>query len=339
MEQGALNEVLARHRRDGEPLPWEPRDRNYALHIANGLAYLHGQKVVHRDLKSPNVFIGRGDVAVLADFEFAKTVESTSLQVATAQVGTVDWMAPGMISSGTYTAASDVYACGIILWELCACKVPYEEFVSVHQLAAAVAQELEQAKKLRALGRVAEARPLLQVAVDGGNVEAMFELGCSLECGGWGFNIDLRRASEIMWLASEGGYGPAMAKLAVMFKDRTGVGQDIKKVEEWGVKALQTEDAYACGLCYNFGLGVIKDLSKAVEWYTRAAEQGNVYAQNNLGMCYYNGEGAVKNENKALEWYTRAPKQGYANAQLNLGICHTNGHGVAKGDKRPRSCT
>jgi TPR repeat protein len=388
MGKGSLNKLLERERKT---VPWEPRGRKFALHIASGLAYLHSHKVVHRDLKSLNVLVGGDDVAVLADFGFAKTSVSSSVQVATAQVGTVHWMAPEMIEHGTYTAASDVYAFGIILWELCACKLPYETFQIRRQVENAVVRgerppvdskwqaearemmtrcwsfdftvrpsaadlvqefegsgagarsttlskpythELEQAKKLRAEGRIVEARKLLQAAVDGGSVEAMFELGAGLEFGGWGINIDLRRASEMMWLASEAGYGPAMARLARMYKDGTGVAHDNKKAEELGVKALQTEDAYACGLCYDFGLGVSKDVTMAAEWYTRAAEQGNIFAQKSLGACYRNGEGAVKDEKKGVEWFTRAAKQGYANAQCNLGLCYVNGQGVAKDEKK-----
>jgi hypothetical protein len=138
MEQGSLNDVLERARRSGTLLSWEERGRKYALDVARGLAYLHGQKVVHRDMKSLNVLVGADDVAVLADFGLAKVVATASVQVATMEMGTPCWMAPEMLEHGTYTAASDVYAFGIIVWELCACKLPYEGFANVHQLAAAV---------------------------------------------------------------------------------------------------------------------------------------------------------------------------------------------------------
>ena len=42
-------------------------------------------------------------------------------------------------------------------------------------------------------------------------------------------------------------------------------------------------------MCYEFGTGVEKDEQKAAEWYQKAAEQGDVQAQYNLGVCYDNG--------------------------------------------------
>ncbi|MBQ1931964.1 MAG: sel1 repeat family protein, partial [Muribaculaceae bacterium] len=60
------------------------------------------------------------------------------------------------------------------------------------------------------------------------------------------------------------------------------------------------------------------------------AEQGNAWAQNNLGDCYYNGRGVDQNYDEAVKWYRKAAKQGNAPAQYNLGYCYYNGHGVDK---------
>ena len=58
------------------------------------------------------------------------------------------------------------------------------------------------------------------------------------------------------------------------------------------------------------GEGVSKDYVKAVEWYQKSAEQGNAYAQANLGNCYYYGEGVSKDITKAVEWFRKAAEQG-----------------------------
>ena len=42
----------------------------------------------------------------------------------------------------------------------------------------------------------------------------------------------------------------------------------------------------------------------------KAAKQGNMWAQNNLGCCYQYGEGVRKNYKKAVEWFTKAAEQG-----------------------------
>lgn len=137
MDKGALNEVL---QREGTSfVPWE-RSRRWALEISMGLEFLHAKNVIHRDLKSLNIFIGNKDDAVIADFGFAKFVDSASVQVATAgvQVGTYFWMAPEMMEHAQFSAASDMYAFGIIVWEMMACKLPYQSFKVLLQLQKAV---------------------------------------------------------------------------------------------------------------------------------------------------------------------------------------------------------
>lgn len=75
------------------------------------------------------------------------------------------------------------------------------------------------------------------------------------------------------------------------------------------------------------------DPARAVFWYEKAARQGNVTAQNNLGTLYANGFGAPKNLSQAAYWYRKAAEQGNATAQNNLGILYHEGQGVAKNDQ------
>jgi TPR repeat protein len=391
MEQGSLSEVLERARRSGTLLCWWERGRKYALDIARGLAYLHGQKVVHRDMKSLNVLVGADDVAVLADFGLAKVVATASVQVATMQMGTPCWMAPEMLEHGTYTAASDVYAFGIIVWELCACRLPYEGFANVHQLGAAVVRgerpkvdvkwpkearemmascwsgnasarpsaaqvvgmlegnpagrcgsagampgssELALAKKLRIERRIDEARRQLQAAADGGIVEAMYEVGVAYREAGWGLLRDLREAAKWFRLAADRGHGPAMARLAKLYFNGFGVTLDRKKAYEWGAKAMQSQDAFAVGCCFYWGLGVAEDEKVAMKYFVAAAEHGNPEAQLNLGVCYETGRGVMLDQQKAVKWYTRAAKQGYAEAQSCLGDCCENGRCGEKDERK-----
>ncbi len=71
-----------------------------------------------------------------------------------------------------------------------------------------------------------------------------------------------------------------------------------------------------------------EDYAEAVKWYRRAAEQGYVDAQNNLGECYESGQGVEQNYDKAVKWYRKAAEQGDVNAQNNLGECYKEGKGV-----------
>jgi len=66
-----------------------------------------------------------------------------------------------------------------------------------------------------------------------------------------------------------------------------------------------------------------------VKWYRKAADQGDVNAQYNLGQCYREARGLRKDYAEAVKWYRRAAEQGDAGAQYELGACYANGEGVS----------
>ena len=65
-----------------------------------------------------------------------------------------------------------------------------------------------------------------------------------------------------------------------------------------------------------------------MEWWTKAAEQGHVDAQFNVGLVYNRGEGVPKDAAKAVEWWIKAAEQGHASAQYNVGWAYRYGEGV-----------
>ena len=71
---------------------------------------------------------------------------------------------------------------------------------------------------------------------------------------------------------------------------------------------------------------------KAVEYYRKAAEQGEMYAQKNLGWMYENGRGVAQSDMEAVKWYRKAAEQGEMYAQNNLGWMYQSGRGVAQDD-------
>jgi len=72
--------------------------------------------------------------------------------------------------------------------------------------------------------------------------------------------------------------------------------------------------------------------AEAVIWYRRAAEQGHVAAQVNLGFMYADGEGVPQDDVEAVRWYRLAADQGFAAAQFNLGVKYATGRGVPQDD-------
>lgn len=98
-----------------------------ALDITAGLCYLHGQGIMHRDLKSPNVLVFPHALK-LCDFGLAKLTEQTVAE-ATCSMGTVQWCAPEVMCGDVYTELADIYSLGVVLWELATRQEPYENWM------------------------------------------------------------------------------------------------------------------------------------------------------------------------------------------------------------------
>lgn len=91
--------------------------------IGKGLAYLHERGIVHRDLKPGNIFYDDGYVKI-GDYGLSKHISVSAHSGNTVSVGTVHYMAPE-IGSGSYTRAIDIYALGVILYELLTGRLPF----------------------------------------------------------------------------------------------------------------------------------------------------------------------------------------------------------------------
>src|SRR5262249_1132711 len=115
-----LNVVLSRH---PSGLPRELA-REWFLGLARAVAYLHDHGIVHRDLKPANVFLENGTVKV-CDYGLSKSISTSGRTAQTQSVGTVHYMAPE-ISTGNYNKQVDIYAAGVILFEMVTGRVPFD---------------------------------------------------------------------------------------------------------------------------------------------------------------------------------------------------------------------
>jgi TPR repeat protein len=73
---------------------------------------------------------------------------------------------------------------------------------------------------------------------------------------------------------------------------------------------------------------VPQDEAMAVQWFHRAAAQGHVTAQFNLGVAYAKGTGVPQDHAEAVQWYRRAAIQGDAEAQFGLSAMYVTGIGL-----------
>lgn len=107
-----------------EPAGWDAQKAAFFLKgIAAGLSYLHERGIVHRDLKPANIFYDDGYVKI-GDYGLSKHMSVSQHSGQTVSVGTVHYMAPE-IGSGSYTRAIDVYALGVILYEMLTGRLPF----------------------------------------------------------------------------------------------------------------------------------------------------------------------------------------------------------------------
>jgi TM2 domain-containing membrane protein YozV len=91
--------------------------------IAKGLSYLHECGIVHRDLKPSNIFYENGYVKI-GDYGLTKAISASHHVSHTITVGTVHYMAPE-IGAGKYDRSVDIYALGILLYEMLTGQVPF----------------------------------------------------------------------------------------------------------------------------------------------------------------------------------------------------------------------
>ena len=118
--------TLADKIRESGPLPWR-EVKTIALEICEGLRVMHEAGIIHRDLKSRNVMLAErnGTVkAVIMDFGLAHEVTATTSETATDVIreqgvaGTVEYMAPEQFAGEALTLAADIFALGVVMYEL-----------------------------------------------------------------------------------------------------------------------------------------------------------------------------------------------------------------------------
>lgn len=122
-DRGSLTSYLDEHR--GERLGQLFFD--WAKQAARPIKYLKDQKIVHKDIKSPNHLITTGDVLKLCDFGLAKDIELTISRAT--ETASYHWMAPELLRDNILSPSYDVYAYGIVLWELWTTDKPFEDVI------------------------------------------------------------------------------------------------------------------------------------------------------------------------------------------------------------------
>mmetsp|Transcript_45107 Transcript_45107/g.107246 ORF Transcript_45107/g.107246 Transcript_45107/m.107246 type:complete len:531 (-) Transcript_45107:88-1680(-) len=133
MDGGDVQSIIDARRKTGQPPPETKFVRQVLAAVGSALDYVHGEGILHRDVKSSNILLTRNPRTIkLADFGISKILEATGN--AYTLVGTPYYMSPELVRGQAYGPASDAWSLGCCLYELSALARPFE---ATNQLALA----------------------------------------------------------------------------------------------------------------------------------------------------------------------------------------------------------
>ncbi|KAH0793466.1 TKL family protein kinase [Histomonas meleagridis] len=96
-----------------------------AYEVAQGMAFLHSKRIIHRDLKTLNVLLDSNCEPKICDFGISRKITESDIPM-TGLIGTFNYMAPEVIRKSQYNLKADVFSYGLMLWEMLKRETPYD---------------------------------------------------------------------------------------------------------------------------------------------------------------------------------------------------------------------
>ena len=395
-----LAQVLAT--RESEGRPFEEADLFAVMvPLVEGLRDVHEAGLLHRDIKPSNILIrSRDQHPVLIDFGTAKQLvakQTKSMAPFTEGYAALEQVA----DAGELGPWTDLYGVGAVMWRMVAggqrpWEPPHPVRVESRSHAAVagandplppasqlgksrfsreVLDAIDACLRLREKDRVQSCRDLLRTlqAVQFVPVELKSPQGSEQS------KLSNHRTHPDLWAFLQSKRIPLVFRLVLGWPLARINGlpvplRIIRDLKSPNVRLLEKlsnaiqKDAlgqFAVARMYASGSGVVKDRRQEVEWYRRAAEQGHLQAQYQLGCLYFNdldvtsaikwwkisaeqghsasqyelgrlyeSDDIVQDHSQSAKWYSKAAAQGHAMSQHELATHYSLGYGVVKDDER-----
>jgi NIMA (never in mitosis gene a)-related kinase len=125
MEYADGGDLAQKIQRRGRALFSEQEILHDFAQLALAIKYIHDRKILHRDLKTQNIFLMKDGRMKLGDFGIARVLEHT-FQLCRTEIGTPFYMSPEICEGKSYNSKTDIWSLGCILYELCTLKRAFQ---------------------------------------------------------------------------------------------------------------------------------------------------------------------------------------------------------------------